>query len=164
MPARNRRRRDVSGGPHEAAGSGRVLALDLGTKRIGVALSDPSGIIASPLETIVAAGERRAVEQIVALCRRHGVARAVVGWPRNMDGSRGPAAQRAEAFAERLRRALGIPVVLWDERLSTAAAERALIEAGARRDERRETRDRLAAALFLQAYLDAQRPPGPHPA
>jgi putative Holliday junction resolvase len=81
----------------------------------------------------------------------------VVGWPRNMDGSRGPAAQHAEAFAARLRGELPMPVELWDERLSTAAAERALIEAGTRRGKRREGRDRVAASLFLQAYLDARR-------
>jgi putative Holliday junction resolvase len=81
----------------------------------------------------------------------------VVGWPRNMDGSRGPAAQHAETFAARLRAALPVPVELWDERLSTAAAERTLIEAGTRRDARRAKRDRVAASLFLQAYLDARR-------
>jgi putative holliday junction resolvase len=138
---------------------GRILALDLGTRRIGVALSDPEATIASPLETLPAAGAqlsaRRSLEQIAALCRRHDVARVVVGWPRNMDGSRGPAAQQAEAFAARLRAALAVPVDLWDERLSTAAAERMLIEAGTRRDKRREVRDRVAASLILQAYLDA---------
>jgi putative holliday junction resolvase len=149
--------------PAAARGAGRILALDLGAKRIGVALSDPGATIAAPLETIAAAGDRRAVEQIVTICRRHGVARVVVGWPRNMDGSRGPAAQHAEAFAERLRTALAVPVDLWDERLSTAAAERALIEAGTRREKRRETRDRVAAALILQTYLDARRSGRPQP-
>jgi putative Holliday junction resolvase len=148
--------------------TGRVLALDLGAKRIGVALSDPGATIAGPLETIEAAGTRRVVQTIADLCRRHSVALVVVGWPRNMDGSRGPAALRAEAFAARLRAALSIPVELWDERLSTAAAERALIDAGTRRDKRRETRDRVAASLFLQTFLDARRrreqePPAPGP-
>lgn len=137
----------------------RILALDLGTRRIGVALSDPTATIAAPLETIAAAGERRTVAQVAALCRRHGVARIVVGWPRNMDGSRGPAAERAEAFAARLRAAVSVPVDLWDERLSTTAAERALIETGARRERRRQERDRLAASLILQGYLDARRTP-----
>jgi len=140
-----------------ARGAGRVLAIDLGTRRIGVALSDPTGTIASPLETLSVTGPRRAVEQVADLCRRHGVAAVVVGWPRNMDGSRGPAAKEAEAFAERLRPAAAVPVELWDERLSTAAAERALIDADVRRDERRRSRDRVAAAVILQGYLDARR-------
>jgi putative holliday junction resolvase len=137
--------------------SGRILGLDLGTRRIGVALSDPSETIAAPLETLTVTGRRAALQHIAALCRRHGVARVVVGWPRNMDGSRGPAAQEAEVFAARLRAALDVPVDLWDERLSTAAAERMLIETGTRRDNRRGARDRVAAALVLQAYLDARR-------
>lgn len=140
-----------------AAQPGRVLAVDLGTKRIGIALSDPGAIIATPLETLAATGARRAVQDIAALCRRYSVGRVVVGWPRNMDGSRGPAAQKAEAFAERLRTALSVPVDLWDERLSTAAAERTLMEAGTRRAKRRESRDRVAASLILQSYLDARR-------
>lgn len=136
---------------------GRILAIDLGTKRIGIALSDPTAMIASPLETITGVGERRAAERIADLCRRHDVGAIVVGWPRNMDGSRGPAARQAEAFAERLRTALPVPVELWDERLSTAAAERTLIEADVRREERRHSRDRVAAAVILQGYLDARR-------
>jgi putative Holliday junction resolvase len=135
----------------------RILALDLGARRIGVALSDPSGTIATPLETFTTTGARRAVEQVRELCRRHDVALIVVGWPRNMDGSLGPAARQAEAFAERLRAAGPVPVDLWDERLSTAAAERALLEADVRRGARRRARDRVAAALILQGYLEARR-------
>lgn len=137
---------------------GRILAIDLGTRRIGVALGDPTGTIATPLATITAVGGAgRVIEQVLELSRRHDVTAVVVGWPRNMDGSRGPAARHAEAFAERLRAALRMPVELWDERLSTAAAERTLLEAGVRRDKRRRSRDRLAAALILQNYLDAHR-------
>lgn len=138
---------------------GRFLAIDLGTRRIGVALSDPTATIATPLETITAPGgsARRALEFVADLCRRHAVARVIVGWPLNMDGSRGAAARQAEAFAARLRTALLLPVDLWDERLSTVTAERALMEAGARREERRRSRDRVAAALILQGYLDARR-------
>lgn len=135
---------------------GRILALDLGARRIGVALSDPSGTIAAPLDTLTATGMRRAVEQVKELCHRHDVILVVVGWPRNMDGSRGPAALQAEALAERLR-AAAVPVDLWDERLSTAAAERVLLEADVRRGARRRVRDRVAAALILQGYLEARR-------
>jgi putative Holliday junction resolvase len=109
------------------------------------------------LETIAVSRKGGAVQHIADLCRRRNVGRVVVGWPRNMDGSRGPAARHVEVFAARLRASLSVPVELWDERLSTAAAERALIEAGARRGERREGRDRVAASLFLQSYLDARR-------
>jgi putative Holliday junction resolvase len=146
----------VAGDPEPLRG-GRVLAVDLGTRRIGVALSDPTGLIATPLQTLPFTGKRRAVEDVAALCRRYGVAAVVVGWPLNMDGTRGPAAAGAEGFADRLRSAADITVELWDERLSTAAAERALLEAGARRDVRRQARDRIAAAVILQGYLDAQR-------
>jgi putative holliday junction resolvase len=144
---------EPSAGPR----AGRVLALDLGTRRIGVALSDPTGTIASPLETLAVTGPRRAAEQVVELCRRYEVTVVVVGWPRNMDGSAGPAAKDAEAFAARLRPAVGVPVELWDERLSTAAAERTLIDADVRREDRRGARDRVAAALILRGYLDARR-------
>lgn len=135
----------------------RVLALDLGGRRLGVALSDPSATIAAPLETVPVTGPRRAAERVREICRRHDVTLVVVGWPRNMDGTRGPAARQAEAFAERLRSLLAVPVELWDERLSTAAAERVLIEADVRRSERRGARDRVAASFILQAYLDARR-------
>jgi putative Holliday junction resolvase len=140
----------------------RILALDLGSRRIGVALSDPTAVIAAPLETITVTGPagRRTVGRIADLCRRHGVERVVVGWPRNMDGSSGPAARAAETFAEKLRAALPVPVELWDERLSSVSAERTLLEAGARRDERRRSRDRIAAALILQGYLQARHREG----
>ena len=133
-----------------------VLGIDLGTKRIGVALSDPTEILASPLGTVPARSSRADVAHLVALCTEHHVTGVVVGWPRNMDGTRGPAAERAEEFADRLRAATGLPVHLWDERLSTVAAERALIDAGARRRRRRDVRDRVAAVFFLQAFLDAR--------
>ena len=135
----------------------RVLGVDLGTKRIGVALSDPTGTVASPLTTILHRSPRGDVGQVAALCAAHGVASVVVGWPRNMDGTSGPAAKQAEAFAERLRAHTGLHVELWDERLSTVAAERALIRGGARREERRQARDRVAAAVVLQSRLDARR-------
>src|SRR5579864_2332992 len=134
----------------------RVLGLDLGTRRIGVALSDPTGTVAAPLQTIAHAALHKDLAEAAALARAYAVDRIVIGWPRNMDGSVGPAARRAEAFARALRRLVGVPVDLWDERLSTAAAERALIESNARRDHRRAVRDRVAAALIVQAYLEAR--------
>ncbi|HXX40129.1 MAG TPA: Holliday junction resolvase RuvX [bacterium] len=134
----------------------RVLGIDLGTKRIGLALSDPSGIIASPLATLAHRSMREDVERVATLCASHGVTSVVVGWPRNMDGTPGPAARQAETFAGRLRAQTGLPVELWDERLSTVAADRAMIRGGARREDRRLTRDRVAAAMMLQSCLDAR--------
>ena len=133
----------------------RVLAVDLGTRRIGVALSDPTGTVAGPLDTIPHRERRQDVAAVAALARAHGAERIVLGWPRNMDGTSGPAARRAEAFAEALRRVAGVPVALWDERLSTVAADRALRDADVKRERRRALRDQIAAALILQSYLDA---------
>lgn len=134
----------------------RILAVDLGTRRIGIALSDPTGTVAAPLDTIIHRERHRDLAAIAALTTTHGVERVVVGWPRNMNGTSGPAAKRAEAFAEALRPIVSVPVDLWDERLSTAAAERTLRDASVRRDRRRAVRDRVAAALILQAYLTAR--------
>jgi putative Holliday junction resolvase len=134
----------------------RVLAVDLGSRRIGLALSDSTGTVATPFDTIPHRERRRDLEAVAAVARAHGVERIVVGWPRNMDGTLGPAATRAEAFAGALRGIARVPVDLWDERLSTAAAERALREASVRRDRRRAVRDRVAAALILQGYLAAR--------
>lgn len=134
----------------------RVLGVDLGTHRIGVALSDPTGTVVAPLQTIAHTAARKDLAAVAALATSHAVDRIVVGWPRNMDGTVGPAARRAEAFAAALRGVVGVPVDLWDERLSTVAAERALIDSSVRRDRRRALRDRVAAALIVQAYLEAR--------
>jgi putative holliday junction resolvase len=134
----------------------RVLAVDLGSRRIGVALSDPTGTVAGPLDTIPHRERRKDVAAVAALARAHGAERIVLGWPRNMDGTSGPAARHAEAFAEALRRVAGVPVDLWDERLSTVAADRALRDADVKRERRRALRDQIAAALILQSYLDAR--------
>ncbi|HYM91907.1 MAG TPA: Holliday junction resolvase RuvX [bacterium] len=138
----------------------RFLGLDLGTRRIGVALSDPTGTVATPLLVLAHTDRRRDLAAVARLAAAHGVARIVVGWPRNMDGTRGPAARRAEAFADALRRLVDVPIDLWDERLSTVAADRTLREVGVRRDRRRVVRDQIAAALILQAYLTARAPAG----
>jgi len=135
----------------------RILGLDLGTRRIGVALSDPTGTVATPLLTLAHRTLKEDLAEIGGLATAHGVDRIVVGWPRNMDGTSGAAAKHAEAFARALRSAVPVLVELWDERLSTASAERTLVEAGVRRDRRRAVRDRIAAALILQAYLAVHR-------
>ncbi len=135
----------------------RVLAVDLGTRRIGLAVSDPLGVTAQGLPS---RGRRRdAVAQIIEVCREADAGTVVVGLPLNMNGSKGPAAVAAEQFAAELFSRSGLPVVTWDERLSSVSAEKVLIEAGVSRSKRRKQGlvDRGAAAVFLQAYLDRQR-------
>jgi putative pre-16S rRNA nuclease len=131
-----------------------LLGLDLGTKTIGVAISDPSRKIASPLKTIRRTKFARDAETLLALATENGVGGIVIGLPLNMDGSEGPRAQSTRAFARNLASLTEIPIVLWDERLSTAAVTRTLIEADASRKRRAELIDKLAAAYILQGALD----------
>ena len=133
----------------------RALGIDFGDKRIGVALSDPLGIIASALTVIERKSDEAALKSIVALAQEHEVECIVVGLPRSLDGSLGPQAQRVQAFVESLMLCTDIPVVTWDERFSTYDAERVLVEAGVKRDKRKRHRDSVAAAFILQGYLDS---------
>jgi putative Holliday junction resolvase len=135
----------------------RLLALDLGEARIGVALSDESETLASGLPTIRSVGPRKDAQAVVALVRQHGAGEVVVGMPYRLDGSVGPQGEKVAAFAERLRRSLKVPVVLRDERLTSVEADERLAAAGIRRRDRREKIDRAAAALLLQEYLDERR-------
>jgi len=133
----------------------RILGIDAGERTLGLALSDPAGILASPLQTIRRSGEAKdlaALEQVIA---EHEVGEIVVGLPLNMNGSRGPQAQKAEALAKLLRERFQVPVHLWDERLSTVAAERAMLEADLSRQKRKKAIDQVAAAFFLQGFLEA---------
>ena len=136
----------------------RILGLDYGSKTVGVAVCDPLGITAQMVETIVREREdklRRTLARIQALFEEYKVERIVLGYPKNMNNTLGERAARTEEFKAALERRTGIPVILWDERLSTAAAERVLIERGVRREHRKETVDQIAAALILQGYLDS---------
>lgn len=136
------------------------IGLDIGTRRVGVAVSDPTGIIAHPLTTLAAgAGGALPLQELRALVEERDVAGIVVGLPRRLDGTIGPEVAAAEAAAEELEATLGVEVVLWDERLTSVEAERVLIEAGVRRRERRGATDRVAAALILQSYLDSRSVP-----
>lgn len=135
----------------------RALGLDVGERRIGAAVSDPEGILAMPLAAIEARSEDEAVERIAALAREHEVGRVVVGLPLSLDGSPGPQARRVKSFADALAERIELPVVTWDERLSTVAAGRALADAGVRRGKRKRRLDSTAASLILQGYLDRQR-------
>lgn len=133
----------------------RVLGLDLGQARIGVAISDERGRLAVPFGTI-RTGAPADVKAIARIVREQEVGRVVVGLPLSLSGERGTAANHAERFAEALRGFLDVPVELHDERLSTVEAERALTAAGARGRRRREAVDASAAAVILQAWLDAR--------
>lgn len=132
----------------------RILALDPGTKRIGVALSDELGWTAQPLETFERKSLNVDVAHINELVRRHEVREIVVGMPIQLNGRVGPAAQSAQQFLEALQAVVGIPVVAWDERLTTKAAEQMLIEADVSRKKRKGAVDRVAAALLLKSYLE----------
>jgi putative Holliday junction resolvase len=130
------------------------VGIDLGDVRIGVAVSDELGIVASPHSVITSAGWNRDVARISEIVDEVGAGEVIVGLPVNMDGTRGPRAQKATDFAQRLKEALDVPVLLWDERLSTAQANRALLEADLSRRRRREVVDKAAASLILQNYLE----------
>lgn len=133
----------------------RIMALDPGTKRIGVALSDEMGWIAQPLETFERRSEEADVAHIRRLVERHAVCRVVMGMPLRMDGRVGPEAERINRFIKKLATALPVPVVAWDERLTTRSAEDLLIGANVSRRKRKGTVDRVAAAILLQSYLES---------
>jgi putative Holliday junction resolvase len=135
----------------------RLMALDLGEARIGVALSDESGTLASGLTTLRARGPRKDAQQVAALVREHGVGELVVGLPLRLDGTRGPQAEKVLAFVERLRRVAGVPVLTRDERLTSVAASERLAEAGVRGAARKQRLDQAAACLILQELLDERR-------
>jgi len=133
----------------------RLLGIDYGRRRIGLALSDESGILASPLPTYVRGRtEDRDIAVLVRLINKHGAANIVIGLPLNMDGSRGEMAREVEAFADRLRQRTGLKVEQFDERLTSSEADRVLLEADLSRRRRKELRDSLSAVLILQGYLD----------
>lgn len=133
----------------------RILALDYGTKRIGVALSDELGWTAQPLETFERRTLDRDIAHIAALIQSHEVARVVLGLPLQLDGRQGPAIEAMREFTARLEAGLSVPLVLWDERMTTKAAEDLLIAADVSRKKRKGAVDRIAAAILLQSYLAA---------
>ena len=133
----------------------RILAVDHGTRRIGLAVSDPSGTISMPLRTVAVRGDAQAARDVASAARETQAETIVVGLPLNMDGTSGPAAEHARRFADAVGAAAGVPVVLWDERLTTRMAERMLVEADVRRARRKEVIDKLAAQAILESYLDS---------
>ncbi|MEZ5723221.1 MAG: Holliday junction resolvase RuvX [Paracoccaceae bacterium] len=134
-----------------------LAGLDYGDKTIGVAVSDTRRQVATPLETIRRRKFTQDAEALAAIVAKRGIGGLVLGLPRNMDGTEGPRCQSTRAFARNLDRALGLPITFWDERLSTVAAERALIEADASRARRAQVIDHVAAGYILQGALDRMR-------
>ena len=137
--------------------SARLIGVDVGTKTLGLALSDLSRTIASGLETVRRTKFKADAERLVALVREHKVAGLVIGLPIGLDGSTGPRAQASRSFARLIGPLADVPILMWDERLTTAEAERLLIDADASRKRRAEVIDKMAATLILQGALDRMR-------
>lgn len=137
----------------------RMMGLDYGTKTVGVAVSDPLGITAQAVETIERKAEnklRQTLARIEVLAKEYEVEKFVIGLPKHMNNDIGERAEKSMEFGEMLHRRTGIEVVMWDERLTTASAERTLIEAGVRRENRKQVIDQIAAVFILQSYLDSR--------
>ncbi|NMB21220.1 MAG: Holliday junction resolvase RuvX [Firmicutes bacterium] len=135
----------------------RILGLDVGTKTIGVAVSDPMGWTAQGITVIRRSSKERDLEELQSLLDEYGVTKFVVGLPRRTDGSYGPEAEKIYEFGSELEREFGLPVEYWDERFSTVAAERILLEGDVSRAKRRQVVDKVAATVILQAYLDRKQ-------
>lgn len=133
----------------------KILGLDYGEARIGVAVSDALGILANPLDTICEKDRALQLEKTACVAREHGVGKIVVGNPKRMDGSLGHRAEYTEAFARDLSNMLNIPYVMWDERLSSTEAHRVLESGGVSGKKRKTKVDKIAAVIILQGYLDA---------
>ena len=137
----------------------RIMGLDYGSKTVGVAVSDALLLTAQAVETISRPQEtklRRTLARIEELCREYEIEKIILGFPKNMNNTIGDRAEKSLEFAEMLKRRTGLPVVMWDERLTTVAAERTLMESGVRREHRKEHIDQIAAVFILQGYLDAE--------
>ena len=140
----------------ESAVTGTILALDLGARRIGLAISDPLGITAQGLPTLVRTSKRKDLEALARLASQYQVCRIVVGYPLHLSGEEGAQAVAARRFAEELARVTGLPVELHDERLTTAQAERVLRDSGISLRKRAQAVDQLSAVLILQSYLESR--------
>ena len=135
----------------------RIMAIDYGDARTGVALSDPTGFLAGQTFLIKSRKQEVVLEELAALVQRQGAQELVMGYPRNMDGTLGPRVEKYAAFARRLEEATGLPVALWDERRTTVDAHRILGEQGVRAKNRKDKIDSVAATLILEGYLDWKR-------
>ncbi len=141
----------------------RILGVDFGHKRIGLALGDETGTIAQPLDYIDGGAAAKVSLELARLCAERKIGKIVVGVPLRLDGKPSEQTERTLAFVAELRRATTIPVAQWDERLTSVQAERTLLEGNVRRSERKQKIDKLAAQIMLQSYLDATNPPPAEP-
>ena len=132
---------------------GRILAIDPGTKRIGLAISDPLGISAQGLDSLGYEGYEKLAQDLKSLIAEYSVRKIIIGLPLNLNGTSGPKAKEAVELADKLKDDFGIPIQTWDERLTSAQAERIMIQADTRRQKRKELRDKLSAQIILQSYL-----------
>ena len=136
---------------------GRIMGLDIGDKTIGVAVSDLMGLTAQGVTTIKRVGKKKDIEAIKQIIAEKQVNKIVSGLPKNMNGTVGPQGEKVQKFCELLKEETNLPFEFWDERLSTLAAERSLIEGNVRRENRKKVIDMLAAVIILQGYLDSKR-------
>lgn len=136
---------------------GRIMGLDIGDKTIGVAVSDIMGLTAQGVTTIKRVGKKKDIEEIKKIISERQVNKIVSGLPKNMNGTIGVQGEKVQKFCELLKQETNLPIEFWDERLSTVAAERSLIEGNVRRENRKKVIDMLAAVIILQGYLDLQR-------
>ena len=136
---------------------GRIMGLDIGDKTIGVAVSDLMGLTAQGVTTIKRVGKKKDREAIKQIIAEKQVNKIVSGLPKNMNGTVGPQGEKVQKFCELLKEETNLPIEFWDERLSTVAAERSLIEGNVRRENRKKVIDMLAAVIILQGYLDSKR-------
>lgn len=136
---------------------GRIMGLDIGDKTIGVAVSDLMGLTAQGVTTIKRVGKKKDIETIKQIIAEKQVNKIVSGLPKNMNGTVGPQGEKVQKFCELLKEETNLPIEFWDERLSTVAAERSLIEGNVRRENRKKVIDMLAAVIILQGYLDLKR-------
>ena len=136
---------------------GRIMGLDIGDKTIGVAVSDLMGLTAQGVTTIKRVGKKKDIEEIKKIIAERQVNKIVSGLPKNMNGTVGPQGEKVQKFCELLKAETNLPIEFWDERLSTVAAERSLIEGNVRRENRKKVIDMLAAVIILQGYLDSKR-------
>ena len=135
----------------------RILGVDFGTKRIGLALSDPLGFTAQGLETLAVESKQKTLDHLTKICWEIGVDESVVGLPVNMNGTHGPKAQETMSWVEKLKTTLKIQVSTWDERLTSREADRLMSEAGLSTRRQRQESDRMAATIILQSYLESKR-------
>ena len=136
---------------------GRIMGLDVGDKTIGVAVSDLMGLTAQGVKTVKRVGKEKDIEELKAIIKERQVNKIVSGLPKNMNGTLGPQGEKVIKFCELLEQETGIKIEYWDERLSTVAAERTLIQGNVRRENRKSVIDMVAATIILQGYLDRQR-------